>query len=141
MACSNLTAGFTLDCNDSNGGIEKIFIANGPVDAITESAGVVTAITVGGSPLAPVDFFEFEVPRQTSSITETHTVSQENGTLFYSADGVKKEPFDGAGLESLTEKKKNLLASPIGGGGVGSPTDSHITNENNDYGISDDMFH
>ena len=83
MACSNLTAGFTLDCNDSNGGIEKIFIANGPVEAITESAGVVTAITVGGSPLAPVDFFEFEVPRQTSSITETHTVSQENGTLFY----------------------------------------------------------
>lgn len=83
MACSNLTAGFTLDCNDSNGGVEKIFIANGPVQSITESAGVVTAITVGGVPLTPADFFEFEVPRQTSSFTETHTVSQENGTLFY----------------------------------------------------------
>jgi len=83
MACSNLTAGFTLDCNDSNGGVEKIFIANGPVESITESAGVVTAITVGGSALTPADFFEFEVPRQTSSFTETHTVSQENGTLFY----------------------------------------------------------
>jgi len=83
MACSNLTAGFTLDCNDSNGGVEKIFIANGPVQSITESAGVVTAITVGGSALTPSDFFEFEVPRQTSSFTETHTVSQENGTLFY----------------------------------------------------------
>ena len=83
MACSNLTAGFTLDCNDSNGGIDKIFIANGPVQSITESSGTITAITVGGSALAPSDFFEFEVPRQTSSFTETINVSQENGTVFY----------------------------------------------------------
>ena len=83
MACSNITAGFTLDCNDSNGGIDKIFIANGPVESITETSGLVTAITVGGSALAPADFFEFEVPRQTSSATETITVSQENGTVFY----------------------------------------------------------
>jgi hypothetical protein len=83
MACSNLTAGFTLDCNDSNGGIDKIFIANGAVEAITASAGVVTAITVGGSALTPSDFFAFEVPRQTSSFTETINVSQENGTVFY----------------------------------------------------------
>lgn len=83
MACSNLNAGFTLDCNESNGGVEKIFIANGPVQSITASAGVVTAITVGGSALTPADFYEFEVPRQTSSFTETHTVNQANGTLFY----------------------------------------------------------
>ena len=83
MACSNLTAGFTLDCNDSNGGIDKIFIANGPVESITEAAGIVTAITVGGSALAPADFFEFEVPRQTSSFAETVAVSQENGTVTY----------------------------------------------------------
>lgn len=83
MACSNLTAGFTLDCNDSNGGIDKIFIANGPVQSITEAAGVITAITVGGVALVPADFFEFEVPRQTSSFTETINVSQENGTVFY----------------------------------------------------------
>ena len=83
MACSNLTAGFTLDCNDSNGGIDKIFIANGAVESITESNGTITAITVGGSALTPSDFFEFEVPRQTSSFTETINVSQENGTVFY----------------------------------------------------------
>ena len=64
MACSNLTAGFTLDCNDAQGGIEKLFIANGPVESITESTGVITAITVGGSPLVPADFFVFETPRQ-----------------------------------------------------------------------------
>ena len=83
MACSNLTAGFTLDCNDSNGGIDKIFIANGPVQSITQSAGTIIAITVGGAALTPSDFFEFEVPRQTSSFTETINVSQENGTVFY----------------------------------------------------------
>ena len=83
MACSNLTAGFTLDCNDSNGGIDKIFIANGSVDSITESAGLISAITVAGAALTPSDFFEFEVPRQTSSFTETINVSQENGTVFY----------------------------------------------------------
>ena len=83
MACSNLTGGFTLDCNDANGGIDKIFIANGAVESITEAAGTITAITVGGSPLAPADFFEFEVPRQTSSFTETINVSQENSTVFY----------------------------------------------------------
>ena len=83
MACSNLTGGFTLDCNDSNGGIDKIFISNGPVDSITESNGTITAITVAGSPLAPSNFFEFEVPRQTSSFTETINVSQENGTVYY----------------------------------------------------------
>jgi hypothetical protein len=83
MACSNLTGGFTLDCNDGNSGIDKIFIANGPVESITEAAGTITAITVGGSALTPSDFFEFEVPRQTSSFTETINVSQENGTVFY----------------------------------------------------------
>jgi hypothetical protein len=83
MACSNLTGGFTLDCNDQNAGIDKIFIANGPVESITEAAGTITAITVGGSALTPSDFFEFEVPRQTSSFTETINVSQENGTVFY----------------------------------------------------------
>ena len=83
MSCSNLTAGFTLDCNDSQGGIEKLYIANGPAESITETAGVVSAITVGGSALVPADFFVFETPRQTSSLTETTTASQENGTITF----------------------------------------------------------
>ena len=83
MACSALTAGFLDLCNDGTGGVEKIFIANGPVESITATAGNITAITVGGTPLTPSDFFEFEVPRQTSSLTETTTVSQENGTLYF----------------------------------------------------------
>ncbi len=83
MACSNLTAGFTLDCHDSQGGLEAIFIGNGPVESITETSGVISAITVGGSAMVPADFFEFQVPRQTSSLTETVTPSQENGTITF----------------------------------------------------------
>jgi len=83
MSCSNITSGFTLDCNDSQGGIEKIFIANGPTESITESNGVVTAITVGGAALTPSDFFVFETPRQTSTANENVTISQENGTVTY----------------------------------------------------------
>lgn len=86
MSCSNLTAGFTNDCNDGQGGIDKIFIANGPVESITESNGVITAITVAGAPLVPADFFVFETPRQTSSLTETITPSLENGTVTYQQD-------------------------------------------------------
>ena len=83
MSCSALTAGFLDLCNDSTGGIEKIFIGNGPVQSITETAGNITAITVGGTLMVPGDFFVFETPRQVSSITETTTVSQENGTLYF----------------------------------------------------------
>lgn len=83
MSCSNLTGGILQDCVNSNGGIEKIYIANGPVESITANAGVITAITVGGSALIPADFFVFEVPKNTSSITEGFTISQENGTAVY----------------------------------------------------------
>ena len=86
MACSNLTNGILDLCNTGFGGIEKIFLANGPVESFTETAGVISAITVGGSALTPADFFEFEVPRQTSTLNEVITATQENGTVTYQQD-------------------------------------------------------
>lgn len=83
MSCANITAGWTNDCRDSQGGIESFYIANGPVESITETAGNITAITVGGSALAPADFFEFQTPRAVSSITENTAASLENGTVTY----------------------------------------------------------
>lgn len=83
MSCANINAGWTNDCRDSQGGIETFYIANGPVESITETAGNITAITVGGAALAPTDFFEFQTPRAVSSITETTTASLENGTVTY----------------------------------------------------------
>jgi hypothetical protein len=83
MACSNLTSGLFLDCIDGTGGIEKVFIANGKVVSFAHTNGLVTAITTGAGALDPSDFFEFEIPKQTGSLSETINVSQENGTLFY----------------------------------------------------------
>ena len=88
MSCSALTGGILDLCNDGFGGIQKIFLANGPVESFTETAGVVSDIVVGGSSLAPADFFGFEVPRQTSTFTETITPTQENGTLTFQQDVV-----------------------------------------------------
>jgi hypothetical protein len=82
MAC-NITSGWEISCKDSQGGVVKVFIANGPVEAYAETAGVLTSVTVAGSPLTPADFFEFEVPKQTSSVTENVTASTENGTVFF----------------------------------------------------------
>jgi hypothetical protein len=86
MACSNLTASLTLDCNSVAGGVEKLFIANGPVESFIHTAGVVSDIVVGGSSLVPADFFTFELPRQTASFTETAAISQENSTSVYNQD-------------------------------------------------------
>jgi len=86
MGCSNLTAGLILDCHEGVGGIDVVYIANGPVESFVENNGVVTSITVDGDPLVPGDFFKFEIPRQTASFSETINVSLENGTLFYNQD-------------------------------------------------------
>lgn len=86
MACSNLTQGLTLDCNSVAGGVDKLFIANGPVESIIHTAGVITDIVVGGSSLVPADFFTFELPRQTAAYSETAAISQENSTVVYNQD-------------------------------------------------------
>jgi len=86
MSCSNITAGFTIDCSSNASGIEKMFVANGPVESFIHTAGVVSDIVVGGSSLVPADWFTFELPRATASWTETYNVSQENGTQVFNQD-------------------------------------------------------
>lgn len=85
MAC-DINGGITLDCLDSAGSVVKVFVTNGPADSVAETAGNVTAITVGGSAIGPADWYEFQVKPQTSSFTETATPSVENGTLFFQKD-------------------------------------------------------
>ena len=88
MACSNITAGVLNGCSSNQGGLDSIFIANGKVESFTEANGLVSAITVGGSALVPGDFFEFEVPRQTSSISETATGDVSQGTVTYAQTAI-----------------------------------------------------
>ena len=88
MACSNITAGVLNGCSSNQGGLESIFIANGKVDSFTETAGLVTDIVVGGVSITPAAFFEFEVPRQTSSISETATGDVSQGTVTYAQTAI-----------------------------------------------------
>lgn len=82
MSC-NITSGIIRDCRDNQGGVLYAYIANGPVDGFTETAGLVTAMTVGG--VAPT-FYKFEFNKQVASFTETVNASTENGTVFYTQE-------------------------------------------------------
>ena len=84
MSCS-LTTGYALGCRDAVGGIKTIFIqtlnATGSVN--TNGSGLVTGFTptsVSGS------WFEYDLTKATSSMTETLNASTENGTLFYTPE-------------------------------------------------------
>lgn len=83
MSCSAISAGILNGCSSGQGGLDAIFIANGPISSFTESDGLVSAITIGSAAVSPSDFFKFEVPRQTSSISETATGDIAQGTVTY----------------------------------------------------------
>lgn len=79
MACA-LTTGFTLDCRDSNGGIEAVYLATfSSTDTITAASGLVTAMSLSPSRV----FYRYDLRRYTAQSTENITGSQENGTVFY----------------------------------------------------------
>ncbi len=88
MSCS-ITSGLTLDCKDSQGGIEYLYIADLPeYDTISTNVdGKIESLdNVGGG--VQIDWYKFEVPKQTSSFTETINSSIENGTIFYTQEVV-----------------------------------------------------
>lgn len=79
MACA-LTQGFNLDCRDSIGGLKEVYIIEiGNVSAVTESSGVVTAITKA----AGKRFWKYSLIRETSNADEVITSNEQNGTLYY----------------------------------------------------------
>ena len=85
MACA-ISAGYSIDCRDSVGGIEIVYLiensalydASG-VSRVTEASGTVTALTKNTGKR----FWKFEVPRGTAMASTNITSSQENGTVFY----------------------------------------------------------
>jgi hypothetical protein len=85
MACA-ITSGYTIDCRDSVGGVETIYLIENSAlyDAsgnsrVIDSSGTITAITKNTGKR----FYEFQVPRGTASTSNTITSSQENGTIYY----------------------------------------------------------
>jgi hypothetical protein len=78
MSCA-LTAGYTLGCKDSVGGIKHVHIAND--SSITYDPVVAGAVaTVTGT------FFKYELPINTAQFTETVTSSEQTGTTFYTTE-------------------------------------------------------
>jgi hypothetical protein len=85
MPCA-ITTGYTIDCRESVGGVETIWVIENSnlYDAsgnstVTSASGTVSALNkVSGK-----KFYKIQVPRGTASTSNAITSSVENGTIFY----------------------------------------------------------
>lgn len=83
MSCS-LTTGYALGCRDSVGGIKQIFVQ---AFNATGSVNVNATNTVTGfTGYSASGFFEYDLTKATSSMTETLNASVENGSIFYAPE-------------------------------------------------------
>lgn len=79
MSCA-LTQGFALDCREGVGGLKEVYIIElANISAITESSGVVTAITKATG----TRFWKYSLVRETSNATENIVGNEQNGTIYY----------------------------------------------------------
>lgn len=79
MACA-LTSGYSLDCREGIGGLKEVYITElANVSTVTESSGIVTAITKATGKR----FWKYSLVRETSNAVETITGNVQNGTIFY----------------------------------------------------------
>lgn len=77
MPCA-ITQGFALDCRDSVGGIQTLYInTTANVTAYTEASGTVSAITKSGV------FYKYELEEENSMAQSVLTGSRPNGTVFF----------------------------------------------------------
>jgi hypothetical protein len=97
MAC-NLSAGIQLGCRDNTGGLKTLWITDYTnVTSITSSTGdTITAISGTGT------YYEFQLIRTSSQLTETVNASLENGTVFYQGEIVTY-------FNKLGQDKRNIL--------------------------------
>lgn len=97
MSC-NLTSGILLGCRDNVGGLKSMWITDFTnITGLTQTTGdTITAISGTGT------FYEFQLIRTTSQITETVNASLENGTVFYQGEVVTY-------FAKLEQAKRNIL--------------------------------
>lgn len=82
MSCA-LTQNYAIDCRESMGGLEEVyFIAKQDIASITESAGVVTALTKD----AGKRFYKYELAKGTAFFNEPIQSNVANGTLHYAPE-------------------------------------------------------
>jgi hypothetical protein len=97
MAC-NLSAGIVLGCRDNTGGLKTLWITDYTnIDSVTSNSGdTITSISGTGT------FYEFQLIRTSSQLTETVNASLENGTVFYQGEVVTY-------FNKLAQDKRNIL--------------------------------
>ena len=79
MSCSQTLSGIAKDCLGNMGGIKRVLSANAAdIDAVTLTSDEVTAITMVGA----AKFVEFYFRPNTSNMTSTWQVNNENGTNY-----------------------------------------------------------
>ena len=116
MALCATLSGFELDCRDNVGGIEEVYIAaaSGSITFASAPSGgtvAITSITLDGTAVTGLsDFSTYQLVKQTGTLTETGTFSEENGTAFYTsvasavfnkATGAKLNELYGLGITTL----------------------------------------
>jgi hypothetical protein len=79
MSCA-ITGDYVIDCREAVGGNDKVFIiAYNDIASVTDSSGLVTAITKESGKR----FYEIEIPQATAEGKDTGEGNIENGTLFF----------------------------------------------------------
>lgn len=79
MSCA-ITGGYTIDCLDNVGGNKNVYIiAFNDVDSVTESSGLVTAITKKTGKR----FYKIEIPQGVAEGTDGGAPNQENGSIYF----------------------------------------------------------
>lgn len=79
MACL-INSSIALDCIDSIGGIKTAYIG---VNVAWSAFTYDTNNQIIGATAATGSFYQFELPKDTASFTETFNISNTNGTAFY----------------------------------------------------------
>lgn len=99
MSCA-LTTGFTLDCRNSNGGIEAVYFTElENKSSLSASAnGVIDTFTLASTK----QFFKYELRKKTSIFEQNIQVNNENGTVFYEQTLTVK-------LDKLESTKRNEI--------------------------------
>jgi len=120
MSCS-ITSGITLGCKDSQGGIEYLYIADLPsYDTITTDVdGLVESLDASGTPTT-ITWYKYEVPKQSSSFTETINADNTAQTIFYQQDALmvftKMEAAKRDQIKLLAQNPKLLVVVKDGNG-------------------------
>lgn len=82
MACTSIIQGYEIDCLDSIGGVDTIYVTeftNVPQANITESSGVISALSCTSGK----KFFTLQLRKGNAQVDEKIVPNTENGTLYY----------------------------------------------------------